>query len=114
VLLIAAALAMLVPTAAAPTKLVAASVMGLAGLRFFLTGVAMVSASTGWKQTSGVVGIVLAAVALYAALAFEIEDARHATLLPTLRRGAGRDVMTGDAASELATLEHEAGVRKQL
>lgn len=114
VLLVAAGCAMLVPTVAASTKLLAAAVMGLSAVRFVVTGVAMTSGSAGWKETAGVVGVVLAALALYAALAFELEDARHATVLPVLRRGSGRDVMTGTARDEVASLEHEAGVRKQL
>lgn len=114
VLLVTAACAMVVPTAAASTKLVAALVMGLSAVRFLVTGVATTSGSVSWKEAAGVTGLVLAALALYAALAMELEDARHRTVLPTLRRGARADVMTGRAEDELADLQHEAGVRKQL
>jgi hypothetical protein len=48
------------------------------------------------------VGLVLCAVAVYAALAIAFEDARRTTVLPTGRRGVGRDV------------EDEAGIRAQL
>jgi hypothetical protein len=48
------------------------------------------------------VGLALCAVAVYAGLAIALEDARRATVLPTGRRGAGRDV------------EEDAGIRPQL
>jgi hypothetical protein len=35
-------------------------------------------------------------------------------VLPTLRRGAGAVAMTGDLRAQLDTVQHEAGVRKQL
>ncbi|GIG29066.1 hypothetical protein [Cellulomonas marina] len=114
VLLLAAAAAMLVPVAAATTKLVAAAVMGLAAVRFAVTGVAQLTGDPGWLTAAGVVGLVLAVVALYAAVAFELEDAHHRTVLPVLRRGAGADVMTGSLDEELGSLAHEAGVRRQL
>lgn len=114
VLLLGAAAAMLVPAAAATGKLVAAGVMGLTSLRFAVTGVAELTGSSAWFTAAAVVGLVLAAVALYAALALELEDARHATVLPVGRRGGGAQVMTGSTAEELADVAHEAGVRKQL
>jgi hypothetical protein len=53
-------------------------------------------------------------VALYAALAFEVEDQRRRTVLPTFRRGSGVSAMTGDLAARVAKAHNEAGVRKQL
>ena len=47
-------------------------------------------------------------------MGFEIEDARHRTVLPLLRRGAGRAAMDGDVDAQLSGLAHEAGVRNQL
>lgn len=113
-LFLAAALAMLVPTAAAGAKLAAGVVMGLSALRFALTGVAEVTGDPTWFTVAGITGLVLAAAALYAALGFELEDANHRTVLPVLRRGAGSDVMTGSVDEELRDISHEAGVRKQL
>jgi succinate-acetate transporter protein len=111
---LAAAVAMLVPTAAAGGKLAAAGVMGMTSVRFAVTGFAEISGSPTWLTAAGVVGLVLAGAAFYAALGFELEDAKHRTVLPVLRRGAGRDVMTGDVREELRDVVHEAGVRKQL
>ncbi|MFS0703442.1 hypothetical protein AB6N23_02860 [Cellulomonas sp. 179-A 9B4 NHS] len=114
VLLLAAGVAMLVPAAAASTKLVAAAIMALAGVRFALTGVAELTGDRGWFTVAAVVGLALAALALYGAFGFELEDVRHRTVLPLGRRGAGQVALTGSADDELSTVAHEAGVRRQL
>ena len=114
VLLLCSAVAMLVPTAAATTKVAGMAVMGVSAVRFAVTGVGHVTGSSGWLTTAGWVGVLLGVVAGYAALAFELEDARHATVLPTGRRGAGADTMTATTSGDLASVGHEAGVRGQL
>jgi len=105
VVLILAAVALLVPAAAAVAKPVVASVVGLSALRFFVTGLAMTTGSQGWLKAAGWTGLVLAALSLYAALALELEAARHRQVLPLLRRGSG--------AEWIATQE-EPGVRSDL
>ncbi|MBC7273668.1 MAG: hypothetical protein H5T76_34055 [Streptomyces sp.] len=112
--LLAAAVAMLVPTAAAGGKLVAAAVMGVSAVRFAVTGIAEITASSAWETTAGVIGLVLAALALYAALGFELEDTAHHTVIPLLRRGSGRTALHSDVAAQLSDISHEAGVRKDL
>ncbi len=115
VVLVTAGLAVLMPAlAAASSKLLPAAVMGLAAARFFVTGMYELTASTTWKTTAGWVGIVLAAVALYAALALELEGAQEKTVLPVGRRGAGRSAMDGDGSLDGGRIEREAGVRPQL
>ena len=52
-----------------------------------------------WKATAGVIGLVLCALALYAALAMALEDALGRTVLPLGRR---------------APIDGEPGVREQL
>ncbi len=114
VLLVASSMTMLVPVVAAATgKLVVAGVMGLTALRFAVTGVAEITGSSAWLTTAGVVGLVLAVVALYGALALELEGA-GTPVLPVLRRGSGQDAESGDLDSALSGLEREAGVRRQL
>jgi hypothetical protein len=76
---------MLVPAVAASAELVAAGVMALTATRFAITGVYEITGSSVWKTTSGLVGLVLAAAAYYAAFGFEIEDAKGRTVLPLLR-----------------------------
>jgi hypothetical protein len=53
-------------------------------------------------------------LALYASLAFEIEDQVRKTVLPTFRRKAGTTAMRGDLAAQVSAVANEAGVRKQL
>lgn len=111
VALLTAAAAMLVPASAASGKLVAAAVMGLAAIRFAVTGLYELTASPAWKTIAGVTCLLLAVAALYAATAFELEDAKRTTVLPLLRRGPGRRAMHGGVADQLDGVAHEAGVR---
>jgi succinate-acetate transporter protein len=114
-LLLGAASALLVPmVTAALTKLLASVVMGLTALRFYLTAAYELSASPAWKEAAGITGLVLFAVALYAGLAFELEDSRGTTVLPTFRRGPGRTALAGDFAQEVTGVQREAGVRRKL
>jgi uncharacterized protein len=113
--LVGAATVLLVPAVTASlSKVLAGVVMALTSVRFYLTGAYELSSAPGWKEAAGLAGLVLAVVALYAGLAFELEDSRRATLLPTLRRGAGRRALTGDLPDEVARVHHEAGVRQKL
>jgi hypothetical protein len=88
--------------------------MGLSALRFAVTGILQLTGSDAWAQVAGWTGLALAVVAFYAALGFELEDARHRTVLPLLRRGPGRTALDGDVDAQLSDLASEAGVRNQL
>ncbi|QEC48279.1 hypothetical protein FSW04_12345 [Baekduia soli] len=111
-LLIAAAVAISALEAAGGTAVVAA-VMSLTALDFLLSG--LQELGVGELATAvGVVGVALAAVALYAAAALALEDLRRRTVLPTGRRGGGRRALHGDLADQLEGVAHEAGVRRQL
>lgn len=115
VLLVVAGLAMLVPAAVAmSSKIVPAAVMALAGTRFIVTGVYGVTASSAWEAVAGWVGVALAALALYAALALELEGGQEKTVLPLGRRGPGRAAMSGEGPLAPQRLIEEAGVRPQL
>ena len=115
VLLVTSGLAMLVPAAAAaPTKAAPAAVMGLAALRFLVTGVYHLTGSATWKTTAGWVGLLLGAVAFYTALAMELEGSARRTVLPLGRRGPGLAAVEGRAPLDPADLAGEAGVRPQL
>jgi uncharacterized protein len=88
--LLIAAVAMLVPASAATLgKPVAVAVLATTSLRFATTGLYQITAGGTWEDVAGVVGLVLCAVAVSAALAMALPDAR-------------------------ASLEREAGVRAQL
>lgn len=113
--LLVGAVAMWIPAAAAVTsKLVPALVLGTAGLRFLVTGVHQLTGDEGWENAAGLIGLVLAALAVYAALAVELEDATKSTLLPLGRRGRGAAALDGVLHDQLAQLQKEPGVRQQL
>ncbi len=115
VFLIFAGAALLIPAlGAALGKLVPAVVLLTAAVRFFLTGLYQLSANPGLQYAAGIVGLVLLAVAFYAALALEIEDVRRKTVLPVLRVGSGKASVEGSPADQIEGVEHEAGVREQL
>jgi succinate-acetate transporter protein len=87
IVLLVAGACMLVPAATAATvKPLVGAVLALAGLRFGLSGVHEITTGSLSEDVAGVTGIVLAALALYAALALAIEDALGAPRLPTFRR----------------------------
>ena len=115
VFLVFAGVALLVPAiGAAFGKLVPAIVLLTAAARFFLTGLYQLSANPSLQYAAGVVGLVLLGVALYAALALEIEDVRRKTVLPVLRVGAGKTAVEGSVEDQIEGVDHEAGVREQL
>lgn len=114
-LLLFVSAALMVPTVAASLgKVLAAVVMGGAAVRFALTGIYEFTNRTSWEHVSGWWGVALGVVALYAALAFEIEDTRRRTVLPVGRHGAGRQALEGTIGDDLNRVSHEAGVREQL
>jgi uncharacterized protein len=113
--LVVAGCAMIVPAAGASTgKVVAFAVLATTALRFVLSGLYQLTSRPGWEDAAGAVGLALGALALYAAAAMTLEDARRETLLPLLRRGAGRASLERSFDEQLAGIEHEAGVREQL
>lgn len=114
-MLVVAAVALAVPaTAAWQGKRLAAAVIGLSAVRLAVSGAYHLSAGEAWKTTAGVLGVLLGGLAIYAALAFELEDTMGRAVLPTGRRGDGRNAFTGSLADQTDGIEHEAGVRKQL
>lgn len=101
-------------SSAAMFKLVPATVLGLAGLRFLVTGVSEFIPDADWKTAAGIIGLVLGFAALYGAVSLEIEGMRHSPLLPTLRRGEGRQAFNHQLSEQVSDVTAEAGVRKQL
>jgi succinate-acetate transporter protein len=114
-LLLIAAATMLIPAAgAAMGKLVPAAVLATTSARFFLTGVWELTGGDRWKTVSAVVGLCLAALALYAAAAVGLEDVAKRTVLPIGRRDRGAAAADGDIRDQIAGVAHEPGVRQQL
>lgn len=111
-----AAAAALVPAVvvAAHSKLVPALVMAGSAARFSLTGIYERTGSLAVRHAAGWEGIGLAVLAIYAAIALDLEAAQRRTLLPVGRFGAGRKAIFGDAASQVQHVQNEPGVREQL
>ncbi|MFD2090871.1 acetate uptake transporter family protein [Blastococcus deserti] len=114
VLLVVSGIAMFVPAISGLAKLVAAAVMGTAGLRFVVTGLYQFEASPTWQSVAGWVGLALAVLGLYAALALELEGSHRRTVLPAGRRGPAASAVRGEGPMAPAELASEPGVRPQL
>jgi succinate-acetate transporter protein len=115
VLLLVSGVAMLWPALGAwLSKLVPATVLTLAALRFASSGVYQLTASTTWATITGWIGIALGAVALYAALAALLENVSKKTVLPMGRRHRARQAVEGGLTDQMVDLTHEPGVRNQL
>ncbi|OKJ62786.1 hypothetical protein AMK29_20165 [Streptomyces sp. CB02261] len=63
---------------------------------------------------SGALGLLLAAVAMYAAFALMLEDMRGQEVLPIGRTGPAHQAVNGDLTVQLRNLERHAGVRRTL
>ena len=101
-------------SSAAASKLVPALVLATAGLRFIVTGLYQLTSDEAWENTAGVIGLLLAGFAIYAAYAAEFEDVLKRPLLPLGRRGKGEQAVEGTYAEQIANVAHEPGVRQQL
>ena len=94
--LLLSATAMLIPFSAAVfSKLAAAAVLGTTAVRVALTGLFQLTGDDGLEQLAGLVGLVLLAVAVYAAFALALEDARGRPVVPIGRRGHTADAEPG-------------------
>lgn len=114
-LLIASCGALLVPVAvAASSKPLMATVIAITAARFLLSGVYQLTGSSGWHTASGIVGLVVAGLAWYAAAAFALESGNRRAVLPVFRRRghAGPDPSSTD--QPLGPVEWDAAVRSQL
>jgi uncharacterized protein len=109
-----AAILLLVAGGALLGKPLLGVVIALASARFATTGLYELTASTALQTTSGVLGCVIAAIALYGGLALGLEDLQGKAVLPIGRRGAARRAFEGDLGEQVGPVESEAGVRKQL
>lgn len=112
-LIAAASLLALTTVSIAIVKPLPALLFLAAAVRFALTGVYHLSSDRGFQKASGVLGLILFAVALYAVLAFELED-QHKLLLPTFRRKRGAVAVSGDDGQETGDLAREPGVRRTI
>jgi succinate-acetate transporter protein len=114
VLLLVSAAAMLIPALVGVSKLAAAGVMALTAVRFGVTGWYELTGTATAETTAGAVGIALAVLAFYAALALELEGAWRHTILPVGRTGLAAKAAHGEQVFDSAELAREPGVRPRL
>jgi uncharacterized protein len=105
---------LLVSITASTSKLVLASVFGLAAVRFLVAGGYELSGATGWERVSGVLGVALVILALYGAFGAGLEDALGRTVLPLGRRGEGKVAIHGSLLEQVRKVNTEPGVRTKL
>ncbi len=84
----------------------------LAAARFGADAVHQLSGFSFWQTLAGIIGLVVAGIAAYCVLAFELEGQQHRPVLPTFRRGRGREALLGPVAARLDGVTSEAGVRQ--
>ncbi len=113
-LLAAATWVLICAAGSALGKLGPAAVLILTSLRFLLTGLHELTASSVLGHAAAIVGLILVAAAAYVAGALEVENLQRRTVLPVLRRGRGIEAMEGDLAQQTRQISNEAGVREQL
>ncbi|MER5964654.1 GPR1/FUN34/YaaH family transporter [Streptomyces sp. NPDC002057] len=82
--------------------------------RWAATGLAGLTGAEWLTRTSGVLGLLVALVAMYAAFALMLEDMRSEEVLPIGRSGPAHTAVEGDLAVQLRNLERQAGVRRTL
>lgn len=111
-----AAAAALIPSAISTLagKLMPAVVMFGAAGRFALTGVYERLGGAGWSHVAGWEGLALGAVAVYVALASDLESTTYRSVLPLGRYGKGRAALGGDLREQSRDLHREPGIRRQL
>ncbi|MFE4599509.1 GPR1/FUN34/YaaH family transporter [Kitasatospora indigofera] len=82
--------------------------------RYFVAGVHGLSGVAWLGHVAGALGMLLGAVAMYAAYALMLEELRGREALWIGRSGHVRDAMHGRLADQLSRLEQQAGVRRTL
>jgi hypothetical protein len=90
------------------------AVLVVAAPRLFVSGLAAATGNADVSKAAGILGFVLAAVAMYTAFALLLEDVRGHTVLPVGRSGPAREAIEGTIESQLRGYEHMAGVRRTL
>ncbi len=87
-------------------------IFAAAALRFATAGIYQLSMTSFWEHAAGLLGLLVTALAIYAALAFELEGLRQRAGLPTFRRGRAAAAIRDGAGSDPDRLTTEAGVRE--
>ena len=91
-----------------------AALLSISALRGAFGAVHQLGGGKGWAIVAGWLALAIFCVAMYGALAFLLEDAKHRAVLPIGRRGSSREAIEGDMTTQLEGLADEPGVRKHL
>jgi hypothetical protein len=91
-----------------------AAILTFSCLRAIAFAIYELGGGRGWERVSGWIALGIFCVALYAGLAFLLEDSKGHAVLPLGRRGASREAIDEGLESQLAGLADEPGVRKHL
>jgi succinate-acetate transporter protein len=89
-------------------------IMLFAAVRAALAGVHEWGGPQGAATAAGWLGVAIFAAAMYGGLAFLLEDVQKKAVLPVFRRGASKESLEGDLATQIKQLDDEAGVRQTL
>ena len=115
VALLAVAASLLVPLAVSLFSNGAVfAVLAATAVRFFLSAIFALTDAAVVQDVAGSVGLVVGALALYTALALELEAVSGGPQLPLFRHGSSWTSLEGGFAAQVEGIEHEAGVRRQL
>jgi hypothetical protein len=98
--------------AIASTKPLPGAIFAAAALRFATAGIYQLTTISFWEHAAGLLGLLVTGTAVYAALAFELEDQRERAVLPTFRRGRAAAAIREGAGSDRDRLVTEPGVRE--
>ncbi|MGZ9935337.1 GPR1/FUN34/YaaH family transporter [Streptomyces sp. NC-S4] len=82
--------------------------------RWAATGLAGLTGAEWLGRAAGVLGLLVALAATYAAFALMLEDMRGEQVLPIGRSGPAHTAVEGDLVVQLRNLERQAGVRRTL
>lgn len=96
------------------TKVVPGLVMLTTAIRWMTTAIYEVVGGHDLRWASGIIGLILGALAIYGAFAIELENLHHAPVLPMLRRGKGKTALSTQLADQVEDVAAEPGVRNQL
>lgn len=114
-LLFGATAALLIPiVVTAASKPLISVVLLVTAARFLTSGLYEVHAGSTWRDVAGVIGIVVAVLAWYAAIAFALEAGHRRAIVPVFRRGGHASPDPSSNDDPFGPVDYDAAVRSQL
>lgn len=106
--------ALILAIAALAAKPFFSLILAIAAARFAVACAHQLGVTGTIEPISTALGIALAALSVYGALALLLEDGKKRTVLPLFRTGKARTALEEDLDAQLRDVSHEPGVRLQL